>query len=176
MDLEGCSETKPSSQHWLSGAESASGVKPGCACGAASGLPVWQSPEFPWFVVVCSYQRIRSCQGFGIEESTSLELGRGKGRVHGAQPPLAVLTVLRWMDVGCVVQVFQVRDKSYSCTEGTNPPRSAGAGGWQEKTGSEGQAAHLQVPGFFSCLLCNVELWTSAFPWRSRGALSLLSP
>lgn len=54
-----------------------------------------------------------------------------KGRVRGAQPPLAVLTALRWMDTGCVVQVFQVqvRDTSYSCEEETKPLHSAGAGG-----------------------------------------------
>lgn len=59
---------------------------------------------------------------------------------------------------------------------GTKPWPSAAAGGWGDKAGSEGQAAHLQVSSFFSCLLCNVELWTSALPWRWRGAVSLLSP
>lgn len=41
---------------------------------------------------------------------------------------------------------------------GAKPPRSAGAGGRGDTTGSEGQAAHPQVSRFFSYLLCNVEL------------------
>lgn len=66
--------------------------------------------------------------GGNLGRAPPLSWEGAKGRVRGAQPRLAVLTVLRWMDTGCVVQVFQVqvRDTSYSCKEGTKPPHSAG--------------------------------------------------
>lgn len=66
--------------------------------------------------------------GGNLGRAPPLSWEGAKGRVRGAQPRLAVLTVLRWMDTGCVVQVFQVqvRDTSYLCKEGTKPPHSAG--------------------------------------------------
>ncbi len=47
------------------------------------------------------------------------------------------------------------------------------AGSWEEKTGFKGLTARLQVPSFFNCLLCNVELWTLAFTsrWAVTSAL-----
>lgn len=103
-------------------------------------LPVlpqaFQSDRIPnpcglwWSVATSILDLVRDLGGdLGGAPASSWE--GAKGRVHGAQPPLAVLTVLRWMDTGCVVQVFQVqvRDTSYSCKEETKPLRSAGAGG-----------------------------------------------
>lgn len=162
-------------QLWSWGAGSASGVEPGCASSAASGLPVWQGLKFLWFVVVCCYLHIGSCQEFEwwLGEGTSLKLGGGKepSPWSSATAGSADSAQVDGCGMCCPSQGYKLL-----LQRGTNPPCSAGAGGWGDKRGFEGQAAHLQVSSFFSCLLCNIELWTFAFLWRWRGALSLLSP
>lgn len=98
----------------------------------------------------CCCQHPGPCQGFGWGP------GAGKG-----QRPRARSSGSAQVDgcgMCCPSQGYRLL-----LPTGAKPAPSAGAGGWGDTTGSEGQAAHLQVPSFFSCLLCNVELWTLLF-------------